>query len=94
MEILIEIKILIQILIQIEILIEILPQIEILIAILIEIEILIEILPQIKILIEISPQALMTAITSAVFDDSLSRQPSLRQSLMTVFQDSHHFGSL
>ena len=40
---------------------------------------------------------------SAVFDDSLSRQPSFRrclitaifqQSLMTVFQDSHHFGSL
>ena len=31
---------------------------------------------------------------SAAFDDSLSRQPSLRQSLMTLFQDSHHFGSL
>ena len=36
-----------------------------------------------------------TAITSAAFaDDSFSRQPSLRQSLMTVSQHSHHFGSL
>ena len=54
-------------------------------------------------------QSLMTAITSAVFDDSLcwqpslqlslitlrlARQPSLRQSLMTVFQDRHHCCSL
>ena len=44
-------------------------------------------------------QSLKTAITSAelwaVFDDNLSRQPSLQQnfgqSLMTIFKDSHHF---
>ena len=48
-------------------------------------------------------QSLKTAITSAVFDDSLSTQPSLKQSLMTaitsavlsaVVEDSHHFGSV
>ena len=44
-------------------------------------------------------QSLKTAIISAelwaVFDDNLSRQPSLQQnfgqSLMTIFKDSHHF---
>ena len=31
---------------------------------------------------------------SLVFDDSLSRQTSIGQSLLTLFQDRHHFGSL
>ena len=36
-------------------------------------------------------QSLKTAITSAVFDDNLSRQPSLRQSLMVVLFSKEPF---
>ena len=39
-------------------------------------------------------RSLMTDITSAVFSLVFDDIHHFRQSLMTIFQDSHHFGSL